>query len=78
MTNATESTLRRRRICIQEHDHGWVTDDGRTFPAAAHALETIRGEDRAMAAAGTSCITTIEWAPTTRVGRSVVRVLLKP
>lgn len=69
-----------RRVLIQERGQGWEAFDlkygtVRRYRTAANALRGVNWADRKMVRLGVSSITTIEWIPTTEVGRLVATAL---
>lgn len=66
-------------VLIYETIDGWRINWGNgsaeTHSTAADALAAVQKRDRAMVDTGISCITVIEWWPTTSIGFSVVRAL---
>lgn len=68
-----------RTITIVEKSAAWHAADEQgnhtQHATAADALASIRAADRLAAEAGRSTVTTIEWWPSTAIGRMVVRAL---
>jgi len=58
--------------------HCWTHKPPEHYWSAAEAQKSVREFSETLAEVGISTIVTIDWAPTTSIGRSVVKVLSEP
>jgi len=63
------------RIGIIETPTGWKDSEGNEHATAAAALAHARASSAARAADGGRDVTVVDWHPTTRIGRMVVKAL---